>query len=429
MKVKRRRAVGSKGLTFTPAAVAWEFGLPGTSFNYAAEVKDGLRSSVVVAVLNWKMRAFPEAPVVVERRENEQWRTVSDHGLAKLLRTPNPYYGGRVLWMATVMDFSFGEAYWLKVRNGMGEVVELWWVPRALIRPMWDDRQRPETFITHYQYTTAGRTVDVPTEDVVHFRFGMDPMNPRRGFSPLASVFREVYVDDQASNFTAAILRNLGIIGLIFSPKEGAIPPGKLQEFKEYVQANFTGDKRGQALAFGAPTDASVLSYNLQGFDMGPVRDIAEERVSAATGIPAAVVGFGTGLQQTKVGATMREMIQLAWKGAIMPEQEIIADELDRSLLPEFQSNVGLFRVKFDASQVRALWEDEKEKAARLLDLMSGGVITLAEGRQELGFEVRDEHKVYYRPTGVVAVRTPAEEVMPPTPPAAPAPPDAPKGG
>jgi len=103
-------------------------------------------------------------------------------------------------------------------------------------------------------------------EDVVHFKFGMDPANPRRGFSQLAAMFREVYIDDQAANFTAAILRNLGIIGLIFSPKTGStgIPPGKLDEFKKYVQENFTQDKRGNAMAFSQPIDAQVLAYNLQ---------------------------------------------------------------------------------------------------------------------------------------------------------------------
>lgn len=411
----RTRSVQSKALTFGGPAVTWQWGLPGTTFDYAGEVKDGLKSSVVVAALNWIMRAFPEAPAVVEKREAEQWRA-TEHDLADLLRAPNPFYGGRVLWMATAMDFCFGEAFWHKIRNGLGQVVELWWIPRALITPKWDDNKFPGVFITHYEYNVNGKLFILPPEDVVHFRFGMDPENIRRGWSQLAAVFREVYVDDQASNFTASILRNLGIIGLVFSPATGAapIPPGKLAEFKEYVQTNFTGDKRGTAMAFSQPTKAEVLAYNLNGLDMGPIRDISEERVCAALGIPAAVIGFGTGLQQTKVGATMREMIQLAWRGSIMPTQEIIADELDRSLLPEFQKNTGLFRVKFDASQVRALWEDEKEKAERLAALVAGGVIMLSEGRAPLGFEVRDEHKVYYRPSNVTAVKTPGEKIEPP---------------
>jgi phage portal protein BeeE len=47
----------------------------------------------------------------------------------------------------------------------------------------------------------------------------MDPRETRRGLSPLGSLVREVAIDEHASNFTAAILKNLGIIGLIVSPK------------------------------------------------------------------------------------------------------------------------------------------------------------------------------------------------------------------
>jgi hypothetical protein len=79
-----------------------------------------------------------------------------------------------------------------------------------------------------------------------------------RGFSPLAAVMREVYIDDQAANFTAAILKNLGIIGVIFSPKEGTIPKEQAEALKNYVQSNFTGDKRAQAMMFtGAMTRSS----------------------------------------------------------------------------------------------------------------------------------------------------------------------------
>jgi len=379
--------------------VSWEFSLPGSAFNFAREVGDGLRSGVVVAALNWLMRAFPEAPCVVERRKDDVWQLQLGHALEDLLETPNPYYDGRVLWMATVMDFSFGEAYWQKVRNGANQVVELWWIPRALIRPIYDDARWPGLFIHHYEYRVGiGEPKQLPVEDVVHFRFGMDPVNIRRGFSQLAAIFREVYIDDQAANFTAAILRNLGIIGLIFSPKTGgtAIPPGKLDEFKKYVQENFTADKRGQAMAFSNPIDAQVLAYNLQGFNVGPIRDISEERVCASLGIPAAVIGFGTGLQQTKVGATMREMIQLAWRGAVMPMQKIIAGELKRSLIGEFQDNPNLFRVRFDASKIHALWEDDTQKAQRIAALVEGSILTVGDGRRELGYPVDPTQPDYY---------------------------------
>jgi phage portal protein BeeE len=404
--------VESKALLFTPATAAFEFSLgraPGSNVDFATEVKNGLYSSVITSALAWVMRTFPEAPCVVQRSVDERWENIAGHEMTRLLRKPNKRYGGRVLWMATAMDFCYGEAFWLKIRNGAGAVVELWWVPRALITPMSD----PDTpgDLNYYAYRPGyGPEIKLSVDDVVHFRFGMDPQNILRGFSPLAAVMREVYIDDQAANFTAAILKNLGIIGVIFSPKEGTIPKDQAEALKAYVQGNFTGEKRAQAMMFTGGMDAKLLQYNLQGFDVGPIRDIVEERVSAALAIPAAVIGFGTGLQQTKVGATMREMVKLAWQGGIEPNQAIMADELDRSLLPEFQKNTDLFRAHFDTSQVEALTESPTERTTRVLLLVDKNVIKVTQAQRELGYPVDPSQDKY------------ARELTPPT--ASPAPPN-----
>jgi phage portal protein BeeE len=397
----------AKAVTFTPVTAAYEFGFggpraPGSNLDYASEVKNGMHSSVVTSALCWVMRTFPEAPLVVQRSVEERWETVAQHDIAKLIRRPNKSYGGRVLWMATVMDYCFGNAYWLKVRDrtadgpdGKGKVVELWWIPRGMITPMADPRTG---VLDHYDYHPGtAESGKLSVDDVVHYRFGMDPRNPLLGFSPLAAVMREVYTDDQAANFTAAILKNLGIIGVIFAPETGAIPQEQATKLKDYVQQGFTGDKRAQAMMFTAPMKATLLQYNLQGFDVGPIRDISEERVCAALAIPAAVVGFGTGLQQTKVGATMREMVKLAWQGGIEPNQAIMADELDRSLLPEFQKNTDLFRTHFDTSQVEALAESPTEKTTRVLQLVKENVIKVSQAQRELGYPVDPSQDKYAR--------------------------------
>lgn len=395
------RGVEAKAAYFTPATAAFEFGglsgmrAPGSNLDYATEVRNGMYSSVITSALAWMMRTFPEAPVVVQRSKEERWETVAQHDLTRLLRRPNPEYGGRVLWMATIMDFCFGEAFWLKVRNGKNEVVELYWVPRQMMTPM---ASQETGRLDHYEYRPGnGPMQPLELGDVVHFRFGKDPVNILRGFSPLAAVMREVYIDDAAGNFTAAILKNLGIIGVIFSPKDGTIPKEAAEEFKAYVQANFTGEKRAQAMMFTGPMQAQLLQYNLQGFDVGPIRDIVEERVSAALAIPAAVIGFGTGLQQTKVGATMREMVKLAWQGGIEPNQAIMADELDRSLLPDFQANADLFRTWFDTSQVEALTESPKERTDRLAILVDKNIIKVSQAQRELGYPVDASQDKYAR--------------------------------
>jgi hypothetical protein len=389
----------AKGVMFTPALAGFEFPFgapraPGSNVDYATEVRNGMYSSVITSALCWMMRTFPEAPLVVQRSIEERWENVAGHDLAKLIRRPNKQYGGRVLWMATIMDFCFGEAYWLKVRNGNGEVVELWWAPRALMTPM----SFPESpgSLDYYRYHPGqSAPIELQPRDVVHFRFGIDPNNILR------------------ANFTAAILKNLGIVGIVFSPKDGMIQKEQAESLKSDIQSRFTGERRGQAMMVTGAMDVKLLQYNLQGFDVGPIRDIVEERVSAALAIPAAVIGFGTGLQQTKVGATMREMVKLAWQGGIEPNQAIMADELDRSLLPEFQKNPDLFRTWFDTSQVEALTESPKEKTDRVVMLVEKNIIKVTQGQRELGYPVDPTQDDYMReltPATAVPDTTPAPD-------------------
>jgi phage portal protein BeeE len=97
-----------------------------------------------------------------------------------------------------------------------GRVIALWWIPsdaRAALAA--DD---PTVFIGWYEYTVDGVVYEDRPEDVVHFRHGIDPNNPRKGLSPLASLFREIFTDDEAANFTASLLRNLGVPGVVISP-------------------------------------------------------------------------------------------------------------------------------------------------------------------------------------------------------------------
>jgi phage portal protein BeeE len=400
-------------LTMLPASSM----IPATRHDYAKEVGDGLGSSVLAAPLNFLMRTFPEAPPIVRRFKQGQWEEDPEHDLIRLIENPNPNYGGEELLMATALDYAFGNAFWIKVRNAFGGPVQLWWMPRGMIRPV-SPAQASTTFIERYEYNVGGKWIPLDVRDVVHFRFGLDPRDRRMGLSPLGALVREVGIDDTAANFNAAILRNLGIIGLIVSLKEkGTVATREaLKALKDDLIAKFTGDRRGDPLAVGTAVDVNLLQYQMQNFDVSPIRDVSEERVCAALGLPAAVVGFGTGLQQTKVGATMKEMRQLAWTGGLIPVQRAIAKQIDRQLLPEFESGRRhAARFSFDVSQVRALWEDNNEKHERVRGDYESGLIDRAEARRETGRVVRDEDRgVYYTPTA----KQPSPEPKSPAPPA-----------
>lgn len=386
------------------------WGLPRSRFDYLKEVGDGTGSSTVMAPLLWIARTFPEAPLMVWRvLEDGQEEEDRKHELLRLLRRPNKFYTGRVLWTATVLDyFADGNAYWLKVRSKTGKVLELWWTPSFMLEPKGDE----ETFITHYEYRPGdGQVIDLEPEDVVHFRFGLDADDPRRGRSPLKSVLREVFTDDEAANFTAHLLRNAGVPGLVVSP-EGDLAPSDedVQATKRYVSEEFTGDKRGEPLVMSGPTKVQQLGWSPDQLNLRDLRRIPEERVSAVLGVPAIVAGLGAGLDRSTF-TNYTEAREAAYEQNIIPSQGVVSEEVQFQLLPDFEGDDGVwnFRVGFDLSKVRVLQEDQTKLAGRLAVEVRGGITSRAEARRELGRRAEKHDDVYLLPTSVIEVPVGAE--------------------
>ncbi len=377
-----------------------------TKFDYAKEVGTGIDSSVVTAPVQWIQRAITEARLRVVRRKDDEIEEVVNHDLVALIDTPNPGYSGLDLWSATVFSYlTAGNAYWLKIRNGSGKVTELWYVPHWRMTPKWPENGME--FISHYEYNHgAGTPSKVPPEDVVHFRAGIDPRNTRLGLSPIHGAIREIFVDLEASNFVASLLRNQGVPGLVISPDgDVQVSPDDTKAVKKWFKEAFGGDRLGETLVMSSKTKVEQYGFNPQQMDLSVVRDVAEERVCACLGIPAAIVGFGAGLQSTKVGATMNEMRKLAWINGIIPIHRSFADTLQRSLMPDFmRSSANNEVVEFDTSQVTALEEDMNERATRWNTLIAGGWAMISEGRRAMGLDVDDSHDVFLRRAAIKEV-------------------------
>jgi HK97 family phage portal protein len=401
------KASSALGSMLFPARPTFLAGLlKRTRFDYRKEVGDGLDSSVVTAPIRWVQRALPEARLGVRKRKADGTADEQpQHPLLALIQNPNPYYGDLVLWAATILSwFLDGNAYWIIVRNGVRRPAELWFVPPWMIEPKAPDDG--SEFLSHYEYKPGGRALPVRLEvaDVVHFRDGMNPHDMRKGLSALGGVIREIFMDLESSNFVASLLRNMGVPGVVISPKGGAMPaPEDVEATKSWFQEAFGGDRRGGPLVMGAPTEVTSYGFNPQQMNMGEARDIAEERVCACIGIPAAVVGFGAGLQTAKVGATMEELFKTAWRNGVMPVARAFADELNRSLLPEF-GNAGGLEVFWDTSDVTALQEDEDKRVERLAKSLTAGALTVYDYKTELGFQASDADRVYLRPISVIEV-------------------------
>lgn len=394
------------------------------------EIGDGSDTSLVASCVNWIMRNFPEAPLaeyvrksgnVLERQDDDK----SD--LVKLVARPTfdpelgrSYYDGTLLWMATLASFTIdGNAYWLKIRNRLGEPVQLWYVPHWMIEPKWpSDGSR---YLTHYEYRPSGRLVIVPIQDVVHFRFGIDPENTRKGLSPLRAENRNIFTDELCAAFTARMLKNGGFPGVIIAPKgeDVTVDPDDAEATVEKFVEKFGGGNVGRPMVLHGPSEVTTFGYDAKAMDLSALRDVAEERITAALQIAAAVVGFGSGLQEAHTNATMKELRASSWESNLIPTGRILAGIVKEQLGPDFIVPAKIERTHygFDLTQVRVLQDDENKKAEKWKILVTSRIAMVAEARAAFDLKVKPEDEIYLEPTSIVPVGPGAPEPEPaPTP-------------
>lgn len=372
-------------------------------------IGDGSGTSIAQAIINWYINAFPEALPQVTAPDVESGIRLAlpDHELVELLENPNPFYGGDEMFAGMIVsDIVDGNSYLLKLRNASGRLAQLWWVPHTLLEPI-GSPQRNGAFIEYYEYRVSGSRYEIPITEIVHLRHGLDPGNPRKGMSRLKGQLRELMTDEEAGRFTAALVANMGVPGLILSPKEGSkqdINEPTAMLMKAKLDQGVGGSNRGRSVVLSGATDIVEFGFSPEQMDLSSVRGVPEERVSAALSVPAAVVGFGTGLSQTKVGATMKELREMAAEQGLVPLWRRFGKALHRQLMYEYQTGITQFRFGFYTGDVRVLQEDKQKKHERTDRDVEAGILDVASAQGVLGYEVDESQRVYLRSSLKVAV-------------------------
>ena len=126
------------------------------------------------------------------------------HPILDLLYRPNPYQTRSEFSKITdINQLLTGEAFWMKVRDGRGNVIELWNLRPDFMTIILDDQGQ----IRDYKLSKSnGTEVSINPKDIIHFR-EPNPNDLLRGFSPLIAaksrIETETYATDFQRNFFA----------------------------------------------------------------------------------------------------------------------------------------------------------------------------------------------------------------------------------
>lgn len=367
-----------------------------------------LQSSLVAAMVRVYRDGIVEAPPIVEELKDNKWIPVPEHPLVDWYTyNPNPYYSGRLMLQSTVSDIiRYGIAYHHKLRNASNAVIGLEWLPADKVTVVAEtgvslSEDPTKHWIRRYEYTPGGsmKAQRIPPEDIVHFIYMQDPNNPRVGIPPLKNIAAELFSDFEAGSLLAYATKNKSGMVLIAAKEKDGIPDKYLKDTSETIKKLSTGERNGRVVLMNQPvTVHEVSGVNTE--DIRPIRIALEERASAVMGPQASIVGFSAGERRLSY-SSYDVARKVNFESAIVSMQNLIAAEINRSLLPDTvdgrQNAAKRYRFRFDNSEVPALQETKQQIRREARENFKAKGINLAEFREILGMPVRPgDEGVYY---------------------------------
>jgi phage portal protein BeeE len=225
--------------------------------------------------------------------------------------------------------------------------------------------------------------------------------NPRLGVGAFEPLIKELYGDDKMALFTATIMRNLGIVVPLISPKDKdvSLSPEQALAMKESWMAKTTGDRVGEPVINTVAIDVAKFGFSPTELDLSKLRLIPESRIAAVTGIPAATLQLLVGLENGTSYASSEQARQQGYEEVVIPLQQVIAEFLNWQLVPEFD-NPDTVQFVFDTSEVRVLQDDADNLAKRAATAYLGGIAMRSEARQWLNLETTPDDDVFFEPRG-----------------------------
>lgn len=351
-----------------------------------AQVGDGSGTSILETLLRVKAEMLSEITLTLWRRPDVRsdppvpYDAPTLHPLQLLLDAPNPQMG----W-EDIIDYEVGAidvagtGFLLKQRDPSGQVIALWPLYPEYVTP------RGNPVVTAWRYQTPGQTpVDLPPEDVVVRRMGISRSDHRIGRSAVAAVLREIATDEEAARYASTILHNLGVPGVVISPKAevGNVPPTPEQrdEVRRTWKDRFGGARRGDPFVTAGAWDVNVVSFNPKDLELTKLRHVTEERISGAIGIPAILAGLGTGLEHATY-SNVDGLREFTTEQKLVPWWRVAGRQWTRQLVDD-----PTLLLAYPVDEVRALAVDVDANAVRVSGLYVAGIVGLAEARGELGY-------------------------------------------
>lgn len=374
------------------------FFLPSARFDWEREAGDLWSNSIVALAISWLGDRFARPLIRLSKiARNGDYVPQGRHDAIDLWNRPNKHYGRRTNEKAIGLSLKTdGNAYLYKVRDRLGRLVEIWWVPHYLVFPTWPSDG--SEFIDGYKIQLDTAVYWVPASEIIHIRDGIDPRNERLGLAAVKGSIREVVTVNLESGYTASILKNAGVPALAIVPDDPILRPNKedAEQIVEKFLDKTSGDNAGAPVVMAGKYKIVELGLSPEKLILDKLPQPAMSRIAASCGVAMMSMGLA---DPGKTYANLAEANKTSW-GTIVAVQELVAEALRWQYLPEFGLDPHQWVIEYDYTHVQELQESLDAVHARAREDWKAGGIRLNEFREQIGMEPDVDGDRYFPGTG-----------------------------
>lgn len=262
----------------------------------------------------------------------DQLEQVADHPLLDMLNDANSFQTGIAMRKVTQLHLDLvGEAFWLKERDGLGNVIGVWPIP-----PDWILSTPTPTARTYRVQYRAWRGT-IPDTEFIWFS-DPDPWNPyARGSGTAQALGDDMETDKYAARHTKAFFYNRARPDIIVWPKEGRLMGEQVKRLEEEWVAKSQGFWRAFKPYFLAKeVGIKELEQNFRSQQLVPLREFERDTIIHTFGIPPELLG----VIENSNRATIDAADFLMAKYVTLPRLEFIRSVMQERLVPEYDENI-----------------------------------------------------------------------------------------
>jgi HK97 family phage portal protein len=339
-------------------------------------------------------------------RKEMAMEEIEDHPIVDLLNRPNPYMGRAEFFEAMVgYKLITGNSYTHGVRisagRDAGKFGELWVMPAQLTEII--ASKDAEYIIRGYKLNWYAGTeaYELKAEDVMHLKY----FNPDYssagshlyGLSPLQSARRVVTRSNEAYTANAKMLKNMsppGILMLDDDNVEQFTETQASQLEKQWAQ-KIGSERAGKVMVTGAKMKWQALGLSPVDLNILESQKMDLRDICNVYGVSSELLND----PENKTNSNKKESRMALYYETVIPELDLIRDELNRWLVKEWNVDGKMYHLDYDVASIPALQADIEKQTRQLADAWW---IKGNEKRVAQGYDTDPAMDQYFVPSNLV---------------------------